>query len=102
MICAGWALFVAAVGAIIVVANIDDTTIVILIIVIISPPPMPRLPPLSSPLQVDFEKCKNGNIGNDCHMSINGMDFRIPQTGNATTGNWFASHKYAGKSTLRY
>jgi hypothetical protein len=63
---------------------------------------MPRLPPLSSPLQVDLEKCKNCNIGNDCLMSINGTDFRIPQTGKATTNNWFASHKYAGKSALRY
>jgi hypothetical protein len=63
---------------------------------------MPRLPPLSSPLQVDFEKCKNNNIGNECLMSINGTDFRIPQTGKTTTGNWFASHKYAGKSALRY
>jgi hypothetical protein len=63
---------------------------------------MPRLPPLSSPLQVDFEKYKNGNIGNNCLMSINGTDFRIPQTGKATNGNLFASHKYAGKSALSY
>jgi hypothetical protein len=53
-------------------------------------------------MQVDFEKCKNGNIGQDCLMSINGTDFRIPQTGKATTGNWFASHKCTGKSALRY
>ncbi len=59
-------------------------------------------PPLSSPLQVDFEKHKNGDIGNDCLMSINGTDFRTPQTGKGTSGNWFASHKYAGKSALRY
>jgi hypothetical protein len=35
-------------------------------------------------------------------MLINGMDFRIPQTGKATTSNWFASHKYVFKSALRY
>jgi hypothetical protein len=35
-------------------------------------------------------------------MSIDGTDFRILQTGKATTGNWFASNKYAGKSALRY
>jgi hypothetical protein len=36
-------------------------------------------------------------VGNDCLMTI-----RVPQTGEAKTGNWFASHKYAGKSALRY
>jgi hypothetical protein len=35
-------------------------------------------------------------------MSINGTDFRIPQTGTAIRGNAFASHKYAFKSALRY
>ena len=35
-------------------------------------------------------------------MSIDGTDFRIPQTGAAIRGNAFASHKYAGKSALRY
>ncbi len=63
---------------------------------------MPHPPPLFSPLQVDFKKRKNGDIGNICLMSINGTDFRIPQTGKATTGNWFASHKYSGKSALGY
>ena len=41
-------------------------------------------------------------MGNDCVMSINGMDFRVPQTGTAIRGNAFASHKYEGKSALRY
>ena len=41
-------------------------------------------------------------MGNDCLMSIVGTDFRIPQTGAAIRGNAFASHKYAGKSALRY
>ena len=35
-------------------------------------------------------------------MSIDGTDFRIPQQGKACKGNPFASHKYAGKSALRY
>ena len=35
-------------------------------------------------------------------MTINGTDFRIPQKGIVEKGNAFASHKYAGKSTLRY
>ena len=36
------------------------------------------------------------------HNVLNGTDFRIPQKGIATKGNAFASHKYAGKSALRY
>jgi hypothetical protein len=35
-------------------------------------------------------------------MSIDGTDFRIPQTGTVIRGNAFASHKYAFKSALRY
>ena len=35
-------------------------------------------------------------------MSINGTDFRIPQTGEVKKGNWFANHKYSFKSALRY
>jgi len=42
------------------------------------------------------------DVLNDCLMTINGTDFRIPQKGAAKKGNAFASHKYAGKSTLRY
>jgi len=53
-------------------------------------------------LQVDFDRRKEMDIGNDCLMSIDGTDFRIPQTGAAIRGNAFASHKYAGKSALRY
>ena len=41
-------------------------------------------------------------MGNDCLMSIDGADFRIPQTGTAIRGNAFASHKYVFKSALRY
>ncbi len=39
---------------------------------------------------------------NDCTMTVDGTDFRIPQKGIATKGNAFASHKSAGKSALRY
>jgi hypothetical protein len=35
-------------------------------------------------------------------MTINGTDFRIQQKGAARKGNLFGSHKYAGKSALRY
>jgi hypothetical protein len=35
-------------------------------------------------------------------MTVDGTDFRVPQKRTATKGNTFASHKYAGKSTLRY
>jgi hypothetical protein len=41
-------------------------------------------------------------VGNDCTMTIDGTDFRIPQKGIAKKGNAFASHKYAGKSALWY
>jgi len=42
------------------------------------------------------------DVLNDCLMSIDGTDFRIPQKGAAKKGNAFVSHKYAGKSALRY
>jgi hypothetical protein len=35
-------------------------------------------------------------------MTINGTDFHVPQKGLLKKGNAFASHKYAGKSALRY
>jgi hypothetical protein len=35
-------------------------------------------------------------------MSIDRTNFRIPQTEEAKTGNWFASHKYSLKSALCY
>ena len=53
-------------------------------------------------MQVDFEKRKEGNVYNDCLMTINGTDFRVAQMGAAITGNAFRSHKYSGKSALRY
>jgi len=60
-------------------------------------PPLP-LPPQT---QIDVEDRKINDVGNDCLMSIDGTDFRIPQTGEAKTRNWFASHKYSFKSALR-
>ena len=53
-------------------------------------------------MQVDFEKRKEGDVYNDCLMTIDGTDFRVAQTGAAITGNAFGSHKYSGKSALRY
>jgi hypothetical protein len=53
-------------------------------------------------MQIDFEDRKINDIGNNCLMSIDRTDFWIPQTGEAKTGNWFASHKYSFKSALRY
>jgi len=35
-------------------------------------------------------------------MTVDGTDFCIPQKGAATKRNAFGSHKYAGKSALRY
>ena len=35
-------------------------------------------------------------------MTIDGTDFRVPQQVLAKEGNTFGSHKYAGKSALRY
>jgi hypothetical protein len=39
---------------------------------------------------------------NDCLISVDGIDLRIPQQGFARKGNPFESHKYARKSALRY
>ncbi len=66
--------------------------------VVISPhtPPPHRIP------QIDFDTRKKGNFLNDCLMTVDGTDFCVPQKGTATKGNAFASHKYAGKSALRY
>jgi len=39
---------------------------------------------------------------NDCLISIDGTDCRIPQMGPAIAGNPFSSHKFKGKCALRY
>ncbi len=66
---------------------------------VLTPPP-----PLPSPqTQIVFEsRLGTHDVLNDCLMTIDGTDFRIPQKGAATKGNAFASHKYTGKSALRY
>ena len=42
------------------------------------------------------------DVLNNCMMTVDGTDFRILQKGAVTKGNAFASHKYTGKSALRY
>jgi hypothetical protein len=65
-----------------------------------SPPPAAAAPP---PAQIVFEsRLGTHDVLNDCMMTVDGTDFRIPQKGAAMKGNAFASHKYAGKSALRY
>ena len=39
---------------------------------------------------------------NDCLISVDGTDLRIPQQGPAQKGNTFSFHKNKGKSALRY
>jgi hypothetical protein len=65
-----------------------------------SSPPLLPPPPQT---QIEFEsRLGVHDVLNDCTMTVDGTDFRIPQKGAATKGNAFGSHKYAGKSALRY
>ena len=57
--------------------------------------------PLVKP-QVDIDSRFDLDEDNHCLMSVDGTDFRIPQTGQSKKGNPFGSHKYAGTSALRY
>ncbi len=58
-----------------------------------SPPPL-LLPPQT---QIIFESRLGAHeVLNDCRMTVDGTDFRIPQKGAVTKGNAFTSHKYAG------
>ena len=52
--------------------------------------------------QIDFDRRLEGDMGNDCLITVDGTDFQIPQKGLPKKGNAFASHKFAGKSALRY
>ena len=52
--------------------------------------------------QIDFDRRLEGDMGHDCLITVNGTDFQIPQKGLPKKGNAFASHKFAGKSALRY
>ncbi len=58
------------------------------------PPPPPRHRSTLTVKKLDFL--------NDCLMTVDGIDFRVPQKGTATNGNAFTFPKYAGKSALRY
>ncbi len=54
-------------------------------------------------MQIVFESRLGAhNVLNDCTMTVDSTDFRVPQKGVATKGNPFASHKCVGKSALRY
>jgi len=57
---------------------------------------------ISKKPQIDFDSHLDNDIGNDCLISVDGTNFRIPQKGQARKGNPFGSHKYAGKSALHY
>lgn len=52
--------------------------------------------------QIVFENRKRSGSLNDCLLSIDGTDCRIPQQGAAVKGNPFSSHKFTGKCGLRY
>ncbi len=53
--------------------------------------------------QIIFEsRLGTQDVLNDCLMTIDSTNFRIPQNGAAKKGNAFASHKYAGKAALHY
>jgi len=72
--------------------------ITFLFIPVLNPPP--TLPPQT---QIDSESRLGAHdVLNDCMMAVDGTDFCIPQKGFVTKGNAFASHKYTGKSALRY
>ncbi len=62
--------------------------------------PHPSHTPRFWPPQIDFDSQKKGNVLNNC--TANGIDFCFPQKGVSAKGNAFASHKYNGKSALRY
>jgi hypothetical protein len=65
---------------------------------VLTPPPPPPPPP-----RIIFKSRLGAHeVLNESTMTVDGTDFRIPQKGAATKGNAFASHKYAGKSALRY
>jgi hypothetical protein len=52
--------------------------------------------------QINFDSQKKGDILNDCLITVDETDFCVLQKGTETKGNAFTSHKYAGKSALRY
>ena len=61
------------------------------------------MPPLPLQTQIIFKSRLDAHdMLNDCTMTVDSMDFRIPQKGVTTKGNAFTSNKYTRKSTLRY
>ena len=52
--------------------------------------------------KIVFESRKDSGSLNDCLISVDGIDVRIPQQGPAIKGNPFSSFKFAGKCGLRY
>jgi hypothetical protein len=52
--------------------------------------------------QINFDRRFEGDMLNNCLMTINGTNFHVPQKGLPKKGNAFASHKYVGKSALRF
>ena len=52
--------------------------------------------------KIVFESRKESGSLNDCLISIDGTDVRIPQQGPAIPGNPFSSFKFKGKCGLRY
>ena len=83
-------LIVVAIVIIVIVLIINDNDNAnilgfILVIVIDSPSPSPTFP---LP-QFHFKKRMEGDIANNCLMSIDGTDFKIPQMGRPVPGNIF-------------
>ncbi len=64
------------------------------------PPPLPMLQIVCN------SRLGAHNVGNDCLMTMDGTDFRIPQKGIVKKGNVLAPHKlchkYVGKFALWY
>ncbi len=59
---------------------------------------------LDSPyfLQIVFESRKDSGSLNNCLLSVDGTDVRIPQQGPAISGNPFSLFKFKGICGLRY
>jgi hypothetical protein len=49
-----------------------------------------------------FESQFKHNVGNNCLVTVSETNFCIQQKGVTKKGNLFGSHKYSGKSALRY
>jgi len=66
-------------------------------------PVLTPLPPPPSQPQIIFEsRLGTYDVLNDFRMTVKGTYFHILQKGIAKKGNAFGSHKYEGKSALRY